>query len=136
LLLLLIEGGQSWPWASWETIVLAAVSVTALALFSLQETRAPEPALPLDLFKTRIILVSAVGAVFTGAILIGLTFEVPLYVQGVLGQDALHGGFDLAPMTIGWPIAAALSGKLAIRFGYRAVAVVGMVTNTVAAGAL
>jgi EmrB/QacA subfamily drug resistance transporter len=126
-LLLLIEGGASWPWISVQSGVLAAIGIAGLTLFFREEQRAPEPVLPLDLFRSRIILVSTVGSFFAGIVMISISFELPLYIQGVLGQDAVHAGLALMPMSIGWPIAASQSGKLAIRFGYRVVSVIGFV---------
>jgi EmrB/QacA subfamily drug resistance transporter len=131
MLLVLIEGGQAWPWLSAQTAVLSVAAATCLVWFVRQEQRAPEPTLPLDLFRSRIIAVSAVGSLFTGAVMIGVSFEVPLYVQGVLGLDALHAGLALAPMSLGWPIASAQSGKLAIRFGYRVTALIGLTLSTI-----
>jgi MFS family permease len=87
--------------------------------------------LPLDLFRSRIILVSTLGSFFAGVVMISISFELPLYIQGVLGQDAVHAGLALTPMSIGWPIAASMSGRLAIRFGYRAVSVAGFIVQVV-----
>lgn len=126
LLLFLIEGGQSWAWISVQSGVLILISVISLILFVRQESRAPEPAIPLDLFTQRIIAVSAVGAFFAGVVMIGISYEVPLFVQGVQGLDAVRAGFSLAPMSIGWPLASAFSARMAIRFGYRITATSGM----------
>lgn len=131
ILLFLIEGGASWPWVSLQSGILAVAGIGGLILFFRQEQRAAEPVLPLDLFRSRIILVSTVGSLFAGIVMISISFELPLYVQGVLGEDAVHAGLALMPMSIGWPIAAAVSGRLAIRFGYRAVAVAGFVLQVV-----
>jgi MFS family permease len=131
MLLFLIEGGASWAWVSVQSGVLALVSVAGLVFFFRQELRAAEPVLPLDLFRSRIILVSTVGTFFAGIVIISISFELPLYVQGVLGQDAVHAGIALAPLSIGWPLAASQSGKLAIRYGYRVVAVGGFVLQVV-----
>jgi EmrB/QacA subfamily drug resistance transporter len=133
VLLLLLEGGQAWNWLSWQTAVLALGTALSLGLFVRTEQRASEPVVPLSLFRNRIIAVSGLGALFAGVVLISVSFEVPLFVQGVLGQDALHAGIAVAPMTIGWPVAAAVSGGLAIRFGYRVTATVGLLFQIVGA---
>jgi EmrB/QacA subfamily drug resistance transporter len=126
VLLVLIEGGQAWPWISAQSAGLVLLAVVSLVVYVRQEERADEPALPLDLFRNRIIAVSALGTFFAGAVMVAVTFEVPLYAQGVLGQDALHAGLALAPMSLGWPIASSFSGRLAIRLGYRITAVFGL----------
>jgi EmrB/QacA subfamily drug resistance transporter len=131
ILLFLIEGGQAWDWISAQSGGLLLVTAVTLVLFLRQEAVAAEPALPLDLYRSRIIAVCAIGTFFAGIVLISVSFEVPLFVQGVLGSDALHAGVALAPMSVGWPLAGAISGRLAIRYGYRATAVVGMVCDVV-----
>jgi EmrB/QacA subfamily drug resistance transporter len=136
ILLFLIEGGQAWSWVSAQSGLLLALTAVSLMLFLRQELRADEPTLPLDLFRSRIISVSALGTFFAGVVLISVSYEVPLFVQGVLGLDALHAGVALAPMSIGWPLAGAVSGKLAIRFGYRAISVVGLALDIVGVGLL
>src|SRR5918911_4666492 len=95
------------------------------------ERTAAEPGLPLDLFRSRLIAVSALGVFFAGALLVSVSFEVPLFVQGVLGRDALAAGLALAPLSLGWPLAGGISGRLALRFGYRAPAVSGLLCGVV-----
>jgi EmrB/QacA subfamily drug resistance transporter len=131
LLLVLIEGGQAWDWVSVQSGGLLIIFAAALVLFLRQESRHPEPALPLDLFHSRIVSVSAIGAFFTGIVMISVSFEVPLYVQGVLGEDALHAGIALAPMSIGWPLAGVVAGRLVIRFGYRTIATLGFALQVI-----
>jgi MFS family permease len=60
-----------------------------------------------------------------GAVLLGLTSYVPTYVQEVLGTGPLVAGFALAALTIGWPISASQAGKLYLRIGFRATALLG-----------
>jgi EmrB/QacA subfamily drug resistance transporter len=136
MLLLFIEGGSAWPWLSWQTAALSVVGLVALALFFREERRAAEPVLPLNLFNVRIIAVSTLAAIFSGAVMIGVTFEIPLYIQGVLGNDALHAGLALSPMSLGWPLAASISGRLAIRFGYRHTSLVGCALIVIGVGFL
>jgi len=71
-----------------------------------------------------------------GAMLVGLTSYVPLYVQGVLGYNALVGGFALAALTIGWPIAAATAGRVYLRIGFRSTALIGSGVALIGAGLL
>ncbi|TWH71867.1 MFS transporter [Modestobacter roseus] len=57
--------------------------------------------------------------------LLGLTTYVPTYVQEALGTGPLVAGFALAALTIGWPVSASLSGRLYLRIGIRATALLG-----------
>ncbi len=64
----------------------------------------------------------------------GITSYVPLFVQGVRGGTATSAGVTLGPLLLAWPIAAALSGKLILRSGYRLIAVIGALLVTIGVG--
>ena len=68
-----------------EHRVLAAGAVL-LAGFWLVERRAPEPVLPLWVFRRRLLVASSLIAAGVGAVVLGLTSYVPTYVQEVLGH--------------------------------------------------
>ena len=63
----------------------------------------------------------------SGAIVLGLSAYVPTFAQGVLGATPVTAGFALATLTVGWPLAAAFSGRLYLRFGFRLTALLGSV---------
>jgi len=119
LLLALLEGPELWGWMDARTLGMMAFSGFGFVLFLWQEGRAPEPMLPLQLFKIRVIAVASLGGVLMGALLYCAAAFVPMFTQGVLGGTAVDAGMTLAPMSIGWPIASTTSGWLLMRFGYR-----------------
>lgn len=125
LLLGLIEGPGVWGWTDVRTIALFAGAVASFLLFLWQERRAPEPMLPLDLFRNRIIAVSSLGNTLLGTLLFAITAFVPVYAQGVLGGTAVDAGTILMPILIGWPIASTLAGRYMMRIGYRPLALGG-----------
>ncbi len=126
LLFALLQGGTSWSWTSLQSISLFVASIVLFVLFIAIERRAAEPILPLDLFKNRIITISSIGGVALGVLMFGVTTYVPLFVQGVKGGSATSAGITLGPLLLAWPIAASLSAKIVIRYGYRVTAVFGM----------
>ncbi|HWO51768.1 MAG TPA: MDR family MFS transporter [Ornithinibacter sp.] len=125
LLVALLEGGVLWDWASPVSIGLLVGSVLVLVAFVLVERRAAEPVLPLWVFRHRVVGAAMATSLVVGVLLLGLTSYVPLFAQGVLGTGAIVAGFALAAMTIGWPIAAATSGRLYLRFGFRTTMLIG-----------
>jgi len=127
LLVALLEGGVLWDWASPVSIGLLVGSVLVLVAFVLVERRAADPVLPLWVFRHRVVGAAMLTSLVVGVLLLGLTSYVPLFAQGVLGTGAIVAGFALAAMTIGWPIAATTSGRLYLRFGFRATMLVGSV---------
>src|SRR5215831_11967609 len=134
LLFALLQGGTNWAWNSLPSITLFALAAMLLVFFMYQENRAPEPILPLTLFKNRIIAISSIGGVILGVIMFGITSYVPLFVQGVKGGTATSAGVTLGPLLLAWPIAAAFSGKIILHYGYRLTAVVGALLVTVGVG--
>jgi EmrB/QacA subfamily drug resistance transporter len=119
LLLGLLEGGVRWAWDSPASVAILGGALALLVGFVLVERRAVEPVLPLWVFGRR-VLNAATGASFVvGVLTLGLSSYVPLYAQGVFGTGALVAGFTLATMTIGWPIAAAVSGRFYLTVGFR-----------------
>ena len=125
LLLALLEGPSAWGWGDARTLGLLAGSLVGLAVFFWQERRAPEPMLPLDLFRNRLIAVSSAGNTLVGALLFALTAYVPMFGQGVLGGTAVDAGTILAPILIGWPIASTIAGRMLMRVGYRSMSLGG-----------
>ncbi|MGH2546771.1 MAG: MFS transporter, partial [Actinomycetota bacterium] len=67
LLLAAVRGGEGSGPSSPATLTLAAVGVVLGGLFLLQERRAPEPILPLQLFRDRIVWVSSAILFLIGA---------------------------------------------------------------------
>lgn len=126
LLLAVLEGGQAWAWNSLPSILLFAGGALVLVAFLLVERRAAEPILPLWVFSRRLVLVVSIFGLGIGATLTGLTSYVPLYLQGALGSSPLIAGFALATLTVGWPIAAAVSGRIYLRIGFRNTMLIGM----------
>ena len=121
----LLEGGTRWPWLSAPSIAVLGFGVLALVGFGLAERRAAEPIVPGWIFRSRVLNAANLASLGIGAMLIGLTSYVPLFVQGVLGTGAVLAGFALAALTLGWPLAASLAGRLYLRLGFRATALIG-----------
>jgi EmrB/QacA subfamily drug resistance transporter len=126
LILAVLQGGQAWAWNSPISIGAFVVGGLLLAAFVLAETRAAEPILPLWVFSRRLLLTTAFISLGVGAILTGLTSYVPTYLERSLGTSPVVAGLTLAALTIGWPISAALSGRLYLRIGFRSTVLIGM----------
>lgn len=123
----LLEGGQSWAWVSTTSIAIFATGAVLLVSFVVIETRVPEPILPVWVLTRRVLITTSAVSCLVGAVVLGLTSYVPSFVQGSLGTTALVAGFTLAAMTLGWPIAAAQSGRLYLRLGFRTTGFIGAV---------
>ncbi|MCW2794853.1 MAG: major facilitator superfamily 1 [Nocardioides sp.] len=125
LLLGLLEGGVRWDWTSPASLGLFATSLALLVGFVVVERRAPEPVLPLWIFRHRVLNAANAASFVIGVMLLGLSSYVPLYAQTVLGHGALVAGLALAAMTIGWPITATVAGRFYLTIGFRATLLMG-----------
>ncbi|MEP6697097.1 MAG: MDR family MFS transporter [Pseudonocardiales bacterium] len=121
----LLEGGVSWAWSSLPSLAIFTAGPALLIAFVVVERRATEPVLPLWVFRRRTLVGGNLVAVCVGALMIGLSSYVPTYVQAVLGTGAVVAGFALAALTVGWPLAATVSGRIYLRIGFRNTALFG-----------
>jgi MFS family permease len=132
-----LEGGQAWAWDSPTGIAVFTAGAVLLAAFPLVERRAAEPVLPPWALRRRLLATTTGLALGVGVILIGLTSYIPTYLEGALGVRPLVAGLALAALTIGWPLAATLSGRLFyLRFGFRPTILIGLGLSVAGTGAL
>jgi len=116
-LLVTTWGGREYAWDSVEIVGLAAAAVAMLGAFVVQERRAPEPILPLRLFRDPVFdVVSAVLFLTTCAFFAAIVFT-PLYLQVVTGASATDSGLLLLPMLLAGTASTAISGRVISRTG-------------------
>ncbi|MBN9629025.1 MAG: MFS transporter, partial [Actinobacteria bacterium] len=125
LILAVLEGGQAWAWNSVWSIGAFALGGLLLVAFALVERRAAEPVLPLWVFSRRLLVTTTLVSLGIGAILIGLTSYVPTYLESTIGVPPLVSGLAVAALTLGWPLAASVSGRFYLRIGFRNTALLG-----------
>lgn len=125
LLLALLEGGNAWAWLSGPGLGTVAAGVLLLVAFVVVERRAANPVLPFTLWRRPLLRAAALIAVGVGAVLLGLTAYVPTFLETTLGISPIVSGLTLAMLSVGWPIAAAQSGRLYLRYGFRLTTTVG-----------
>lgn len=123
----LLQGGQSWPWLSVNTLLLIIVAVVLVMVTVAIERRAEEPILPRWVWKRRVILGANLATIGMGIATMGPTMYLPVFAQSVTGVGAMAAGFILASMSITWPLSSALSGNLYLRIGFRNTALCGII---------
>lgn len=134
LLLGLLEGGLRWAWASPASVGIFAGSAVLLVGFGLVERRAPDPVLPLWVFRNRVLNAATIGAFVVGVLMLGVTSYIPVYAQRVLGSGATVAGLAVAALAIGWPIAASTAGRVYLRWGFRPCLLAGAAFGVVGSG--
>ncbi|RKG79558.1 MDR family MFS transporter [Corallococcus terminator] len=117
-----------------RTLLALPVAAVLLAAFVFVELRAPEPVIPMTIFKIPAIAISSMAGALFSAAMFGATTYVPLYVQGVLGGSATMAGGMITPMIVGWPLASLVAGKLMLRTGFRPLIIGGLGLSVVGTG--
>jgi EmrB/QacA subfamily drug resistance transporter len=109
-----------------ETIaVLLGVAAIALGALAYWEIRAPEPIVPLELWRNPIVSTTNVGSLAIGMVMMGVIVFIPPYVQGVMGKSPVVAGFALISQSLGWTIIGAFAGRLLVKITYRTMAIWG-----------
>jgi len=117
IILLATWGGTEYGWGSVQIIGLALLAVATTAGFCSTEMRAPEPILPLHVFKNRNFTVAITLTFLTGVAMFGAMTFLPLYQQTVQGASPTVSGLMLTPMMIGVTITSILAGQVTTRTG-------------------
>lgn len=125
LMVILIQGGTYWAWSSVPIISLSGFAMLGICSFFLVEKRAREPIMPLGIWRDPVISLANSVTFTTGIIIIGVSSFLPTFVQGVMEKSPIVAGFTLTTMSIGWPIASTIAGKLVIKIGFRITSVLG-----------
>lgn len=136
LMLVLAWGGNLFAWTSPAIFALGAGSLAALALFAWWERKAPEPLLPLHLFRIPAFRAGGILIFFAAMAMMGSIAFLPLYLQLAAGVSASSAGLLLIPLTLGVVVGSTTSGRVMMRTGrYKFLPVIGMTLATAAYGA-
>jgi EmrB/QacA subfamily drug resistance transporter len=122
-----ILGVEEQGWGSAQTLGLGAVSIALVAAFVLRQGRIANPLMPLRLFRSR----NVAGANIVMSLLVvgmfGMFFLGALYLQLILGYDALEVGLAFLPATLVMgTLSLGFTDRLNMRFGPRSVLIGGL----------
>lgn len=122
----LMQGGQSWDWISYETVIFTAVSALLVYATMKIEAHAESPILPRWVWRKRVLVGANLATIGMGVMTMGPNMFLPVFSQSVIGVGAIMAGFILASMGITWPISSSFSGRLYLRVGFRNTALCGI----------
>ncbi|MFI5792200.1 DHA2 family efflux MFS transporter permease subunit [Streptomyces sp. NPDC051677] len=117
LVLVASLGGTTWDWGSPQIVALAVLGVLLAVAFVSVERRAPEPVLPLKLFRIRTFTLSAVISFIVGFAMFGAMTYLPTFLQVVQGVSPTMSGVHMLPMVAGMLLSSTGSGQLVSRTG-------------------
>ncbi|TDQ46912.1 MDR family MFS transporter [Actinorugispora endophytica] len=128
-------GGGQYDWDSPVIIGLSVFAVVAAALFVVAERFAAEPIIPLELFRDRDFVLTALIGVSVGIAMFSTVSYLPTFLQMVNGATATESGLLMIPMVVGMLTATIGTGRLITATGrYRVYPILG--TAVMAAGLL
>ncbi len=130
LILALLEGGNAWDWLSLPSVAAFCIGIAALLAFVHIESRAEEPILDLAVLRRPLIRTTTLVSLGVGALLVGITSFVPTYLENALAAPPLVAGAAVAALTLGWPLAASLAGRVYMRRGFRFTVLLGSAIAT------
>jgi MFS family permease len=115
-------------WGSTQTLGLGGVAIALIAAFLVRQAKAANPLMPLRLFRSR----NVSGANLVQALLVvgmfGMFFLGALYMQRILGYDALEVGLAYLPTTLVMgTMSFRFSAQLNMRYGPKATLIPSMV---------
>ena len=114
-------------WGSTQTLGLGAISVVLLVAFVIIESRTSHPLMPLGIFRLRTLRGADIVGLLIGMSLFAMFFFLSLYMQQVLGYDALKTGFAYLPLALNIIVSAGVASQLVTRIGFKTTLVAGMV---------
>lgn len=98
-----------------------------------RESSRRDPLVHLALLKIAPLRSGLIGLFSQNLILMGVFFTIPLYLQLVIGLDALETGLKMLPVSIAMLLASAAGSRLSSRFPIRSIVRAGLATSLIAA---
>jgi EmrB/QacA subfamily drug resistance transporter len=123
----IVKPAADYGWGAARTLVFAAVSLALLGAFIAREATARNPLMPLRIFRSRNVSGANTIQALMVAGMFGMFFLGALYLQRVLGYDALQIGLAFLPATlIMGTLSLRYSEPLIMRFGAKRILLPGL----------
>jgi EmrB/QacA subfamily drug resistance transporter len=121
---------DGWGWTSGRTLAGFAVAAALIVAFVVIERRHKDPLVPLRIFSNRSLAASDATMLVVAAALFGIFFFLTLYLQQVLGYNALETGIAYLPLSLTIIAASTLASRAVNRFTPKPVLVAGLLIST------
>lgn len=117
-------GGEGW--GSPHVLISMIIGAITLVWFILRQLKLKQPMLEFRVFKNKTFALTTALGMVTFLSMIGAAVVLPLFMQDMLGFNALHSGLMLLPGAIIMGIANPITGRLFDKFGARYLAITGL----------
>jgi MFS family permease len=123
----IVKPAADYGWGSGRTLAFGAAALALLVAFVAREATARNPLIPLRIFRSRNVAGANAVQALVVAGMFGMFFMGALYLQRVLGYDALQTGLAFLPTTIIiGTLSLRYSERLIMRFGARSTLLPGL----------
>jgi predicted MFS family arabinose efflux permease len=127
----LVNANQA-GWGSTETLVLFAIAAVLLISFVAIERTTKAPLVPFPgIFRVRTIRGINITGLLIAMALFSMFFFISLYMQQVLGYDALEAGIAYLPLAVGIIISAGLASNMITKLGVKPALILGLVLTAI-----
>jgi len=117
---------ESAGWGSAQTLILTPVALLLLSAFVVIERRQAAPLVPFGIFRLQTLRGANIVGLLVGAALFSMFYFISLYLQRVLGLDALETGLAYLPLALTIIVAAGVASQLVTRIGFKLTLIIGM----------
>jgi EmrB/QacA subfamily drug resistance transporter len=131
LVLYALSQAPAHGWTSTPVIVSGVLGIVLFGFLVVLELWRPDPMLRLSLFGDRMFRSANLSMFMVYAMLLGVLFLLPLFLQELRGLSALQSGLTTFPQALGMLLMVRLAGRLYLRAGPRRTLTVGLLGITV-----
>lgn len=111
-MVLVLDQGQSWGWASLQSITSYIVSIVTLVAFIFVEKSQKEPIVDLKFFRIPAFTAAIITSFISFMGMIGALFLLPLFAQNFLGFSVTKSGYLFIPMAVCLMFAAQMGARI------------------------
>ena len=129
-LVILVYGlvkADDFGWGDARTLALLATAVALIGAFIAIEARSRSPLAPLSFFRNRTATAANVVGLLVAASLFAMFYFISLYLQRVLGFDALEAGLAYLPLALTIVVSAGVASQVVERIGVKPALTFGLV---------
>jgi len=136
-LLLPVSQAPSWGWGSPRVVVLLAVAAVLAAAWIVVESRADQPLVDMAMMRIRAVWANNLVALLIGVAMYAAFGFLPQFLQTPsaagygFGASITESGLMILPQTVASFVLGLAAGRLAQRFGSKAMLVLGLLVSAV-----
>jgi len=125
----IVQGGE-WGWLSPGILCLFAFTVGAIIVLTRRISKHPDPIVPKALLAIPSFRIATLSTFLFGLGFFSMLLTLVLYLAQIVGYTTVQAGLAISMLPIAATVSSNFSGRLADRFGFRAIAIPGMLLFT------